>query len=279
MQIFVVNLERRLDRLNAMEAQLTALGLLLRRVAAIDANDVREEWLAQHFRPGGPLGAIPKGDKCCSLSHRRAWSEFLATGEPYAAILEDDVVLDSAAARLLRHTGWIPRGVDIVKLEHFGPEGQRVLVGGDLPLTDGHSIAPILSRHTGAAAYILSRRTAEILMAQAYWTVPVDHLLFNPNVSPIAGELKPYQMLPAIARQAASTTSDIRPWRLEGRRPSLTYVKREIVRAYYECRLLPHQIAAFLAGKARLAKVANPRSRRFDRPVREDASLAPAQVA
>jgi glycosyl transferase family 25 len=69
--------------------------------------------------------------------------------------------------------------------------------------------------------------------------------------------LKPYQMLPAVARQSAGV-SDIRPWRLPDRRLGLKLARREIVRAYYECRLLPQQIAALLAGEARLARVAAP---------------------
>lgn len=256
MQLFFINLARRKDRLAAMTARLDALNLRAHRVAALDARTVREGLLAQTFTRSGPLGVLPKGDKCCSLSHRRAWEAFLETGARYGVILEDDVVLDNAARGLLADADWIPEGVEVVKLEHFGPDGQRVLVGQPTPVATGRAIAPILSRHTGAAAYVLSRSAAIKLLGVERWSVPVDHLIFNPNVSPLARELRPYQMLPAIARQAADAASDIRPWRLADRRLSLKLVKREIVRAYYECRLLPQQIAAMLAGEARLAQVA-----------------------
>ena len=256
MNVFVINLARRKDRLAAMTAQLGRLGLAVQRIPALDAEHISGCWLTQFFTPSGPLGTIPKGDQCCSLSHRRAWSAFLTSGAPYATVLEDDVILDPAAALLLRNPGWIPPGADVIKLEHYGPQNQRVLVGADIAAADGRTLAPILSRHTGAAAYVLSRRAALMLMSVERWTVPVDHLLFNPNVSKMAETLAPLQLLPAIARQAPDDSSDIRHWRQADWRLRPKLVKREIVRAYYELRLLPRQIAAVLTGKARLVRVA-----------------------
>lgn len=257
MQVLLINLARRRDRLDAMTAQLTRLALSATRIPALDANTVSQNLLAQFFSASGPLGTVPKGDQCCSLSHRRAWSVFLAGSEPYATVLEDDVILDPATAPLLRHCDWIGDDVDVVKLEHFGPQNQRVLVGERRPVPCGRNIAPILSRHTGGGAYVISRAAAIKLLAVEHWSVPVDHLLFNPNVSPLAEDLRAFQLLPAIARQGEGP-SDIRHWRLADRRPNLKLVRREIVRAYYECRLLPKQIAAVLGGKARLMRVAGP---------------------
>lgn len=265
MQVFLINLDRRSDRLAAMTAQLTQLGIAAKRIAAVDANCVSDNWLRQIFTPRGPLGTIPKGDQCCSLSHRRAWAAFLNSGAPYAAVLEDDVVLDPSVSRLFKQHDWIPDGVDLIKLEHYGPDHQRVLVGEKRSIGHNRTLAPILSRHTGAACYVVSRAAAVKLLNVQRWSVPVDHLLFNPNVSPLAEELKPYQMLPAVARQT-SDTSDIRHWRLADRQIGLTLARREIVRAYYECRLLPKQIAAVLRGEAHLAQVAGPVPPRFDRP-------------
>ncbi len=260
MKTYVINLTRRSDRLENMSAQLHRMGLGFERVAAFDARDASEAWLRRYFDDRGPLGVIPKGDQCCSLSHRRAWSTFLATDEPYAVILEDDVLLDAAAAEFLKSPNWIPAHVKLVKLEHFGPEGQRVLVGAPIAAPAGRSIAPIRSRHTGAAAYVISRRTAETLLAlNARWSVPVDHLLFNPNVSPVAAALMPYQLLPAVARQTASFggASDIRAWRIPFRRPSVALLRRELVRAFYELRPVPKQLALLLTGHAKLVRVGN----------------------
>lgn len=260
MHIYLINLARRRDRLRAMAEQLSALGLAFERVPAFDADITSDAWLGRHFQAKGPLGAVAKGDKCCSLSHRRAWSAFLASGQPYGVVLEDDVALDVAAGSLLKRSDWIPRGVELLKLEHFGPRGQRVLLGEPMPVGAGRSIAAIHSRHTGAAAYIISREAAQTLTAyDEKWAIAVDHLLFNPNVSPLAGRLRPYQLLPVIARQtpALGGLSDIVATRAACRRLNRRFPNRALVRGFYEMRLLPQQVARVLRGRASLVRVEN----------------------
>lgn len=258
MKTYVINLARRKDRLDAMSAQLAHMGTTFERIPALDSVAVREEWLARYFDDGGPLGVLPKGDMCCSLSHRRAWAAFLASEEPFATFLEDDVVLDPAAANFLKRSDWLPADAALVKLEHFGPPNQRVLLGRPIAVAEDRMVAPIHSRHTGAGAYILSRwAAAELLAQRGKWTVPVDHLLFNANVSTVAVRLRPYQFLPALARQheAFGGVSDIAPFRKTQRKLNWSYVRREVMRAVYELRLLPQQILRVLRGEARLLKV------------------------
>ena len=260
MKIFLINLVRRSDRLNAMAAQLNRLSLSFKRVSAIDALTVNDAWLQQHFSSRGPLGVMSKGDKCCLISHQRAWAAFLASGDEYGVVLEDDVALDASAEELLRNDKWIPRPLQLLKLEHFGPMGQRVLIGRNTTLDKGRKVAEIHSRHTGAAAYIINRQAAERMLTPGMkWSVAVDHALFNPNVSALAQRLRPHQLLPVIARQtpALGGTTDIGEWRAEQRRLSWTYVRRELVRAYYEVRLLPQQIARLVTGRGAFVRVRN----------------------
>src|SRR5882757_6064850 len=99
MRIYLINLARRPDRLASMTGQATALDLALERVEALDATSAQglERW----FVPAGPLGEIPRGDKACLLSHRRAWELFIASDEAHAVFLEDDVRLSGSAPALL----------------------------------------------------------------------------------------------------------------------------------------------------------------------------------
>ncbi|MBA2589304.1 MAG: glycosyltransferase family 25 protein [Alphaproteobacteria bacterium] len=266
MRCYLINLGRRPDRLAAMTAQGQALGLVLDRVEACDAATTAPAALDRWFAPidergGGPLGEIPRGDKACLLSHRAAWEQFIAGSDAHAVFLEDDVRLSKAAAAMLVDDGWIPDGVTVVKLEHYGPPGQRVL------LTDLEtlSVAPprqaatalgnfqigrMLSRHTGAAAYILDRAAAKLLLAQTRFDLPVDHLLFNPNNSALFAALSPWQLLPAVARQEqfVGEKSDIEATRKGLRSLGLTYIGRELVRFGYDLKLIPRQIAALLGG-------------------------------
>jgi glycosyl transferase family 25 len=246
MQIYLINLARRPDRLAAMTGQAARLGLALEWVEALDAASAQglERW----FAPAGPLGEIPRGDKACLLSHRAAWEMFAVGGEAHAVFLEDDVRLSRSAPALLTSDNWIPTDIGIVKLEHYGPPGQRVLLGDRRAVGEDFRIGRMLSRHTGAAAYILSRGAVEILLRQTRFDLPVDHLLFNPNNSSLFAALAPWQLVPAIARQDNSGKSDIEGTRAGLRSFSLTYMKRELVRFGYDLKLLPRQIAALLRG-------------------------------
>lgn len=258
MQVYVINLARRPDRLNAMEAQFEALGLPFTRVSAIDAKETDDASIDRHFTPGGPIGALPKGDKCCLLSHVRAWSQFAASGEPYGVIMEDDIVLDRAAKEFLGSSDWIPPSIGLLKVEHYGPQGQRVLLGEPIGVGQGRTVARIWSKYTGAGAYIVRRDVAKRLLGQkAKWSVSVDHALFNANVSSLADELEPFQLLPVLARQseAVGGATDIGPWRAAQREMSTALLKREVMRAYYDIRLLPRQISLVVRGRVRFVPI------------------------
>ncbi len=255
MRIILINLARRPDRLAAMTQKAAALGLTLDRLEALDAGLLQPP--GEFFDDNGPLGEIPRGDKCCTLSHAKAWEQFVASGEDYAAVLEDDVVLTPAAKRFLGDASWIPPGVTLVKLEQYGPPGQSVLLSDFKTLGGGFRLASMHSRHTGAAAYILSRAAAQRLLAVRRFAVPVDHLMFNPNNSPLFAELAPWQLLPAVARQQdfAGGKSDIEGWRAGLRIFGWTYIKRELVRFGYDLKLLPRQLALLATGKAKFTRI------------------------
>jgi glycosyl transferase family 25 len=216
-------------------------------VAASDAQGGNRDDAAAFFAASGPLGEIPRGDQSCFLSHRFAWTQFLASDDAHAVILEDDVRLSDAAGALLGNDGWIPNGVDVVKLEHYGPASQRVLLTDMRRIGEDFAMGRMLSRHTGAAAYIVSRRAAEILLAATKVALPVDHLIFNPNNSKLFAALSPWQLLPAIARQQ-DAVSDIEHTRKGLRDFSWRYVRRELVRFGYDLKLIPRQLCALARG-------------------------------
>jgi glycosyl transferase family 25 len=260
MQTYVINLNRRPDRLHAMTAQLEALAMPFLRIEALDAQLASDEDLNRGYASKGPLGVLTKGNKACSQSNRRVWRKLLESGERFGLVLQDDVVLDPGAVELLRSDSWIPQGVDVVKLEHYGPDHQRVLVAESIDVAPERKIARLRSRHTGAGAYILSRQAADVLLhAIPTWQLPIDHMLFNPNSSPLFDILRPYQMLPAVARQSSSLggLSDLESERIAQRDFSLGYIKRELVRAYNDLRVLPWQLMEVAQHRARLVRVSN----------------------
>src|SRR3569833_667500 len=84
MRIYLINLERRPDRLAAMTARAEGLGSALERVEAVDASTLEPATVNRWFENGGPLGEIPHGNKAYLLSHRLAWQKFMSSSFSHA---------------------------------------------------------------------------------------------------------------------------------------------------------------------------------------------------
>lgn len=257
--VYVINLARRPDRLARIGAHLAGRGVAFTPVAACDAKAVPEAEIARSVHATGPLGVLGLGDRACTVSHMRAWRQFLGTPARHALFLEDDVYLSADLAATLADDGWIPAGTAAVKLEKYGDGASRLLLGPAVGATPGgRALHPMLSRHVGGAAYVLSRRGAEIaLAAEGTIRVPVDHLLFNANVSAVARRLAPVIVVPAMATQRAYPyESDIAPLGKAARPKGWRLRWRKLKRGWFEANRLPRQLAAWAFGGARLADVA-----------------------
>ena len=107
MQILLINLSRRPDRLAFMRAQFDQLGLPFERIDAIDGKVV-------DVGPGTDL--ISPVELACALSHRKAWAHFLDSGENFCLILEDDVLIVPQAKHLIDDPSHLPLDAEIVRL-------------------------------------------------------------------------------------------------------------------------------------------------------------------
>ena len=81
MKAYVINLTSRTDRWDSVEKQGEALGMSLIRVDAVS----KDETLSEPFVTSAVAAAW--------YSHRKAMNMFLASGDEYALILEDDFLL------------------------------------------------------------------------------------------------------------------------------------------------------------------------------------------
>ena len=253
---FVINLDRRPDRMERIAAHLGDIGVAYHRIPAIDAQNTDPAWLDRVISKSGPLGSLGDGDRACTVSHWQAWGKFLKTSADFALFLEDDAFLARDVLALLTTADWVPEGVDVVKLEKFGQGASNVLLGppvGSLPVK--RELRRLHSRHAGGAAYILSRCAARAgIGAQGSIRVPVDHLWFNPNVSRLARRFPPHVIRPAMATQRAwGYNSDIAAL---GRKtaPGRSWAlwQRKLKRGFFEIRLLPYQLALLAFGRVRL---------------------------
>jgi glycosyl transferase family 25 len=258
MNVYLINLARRPDRLDAMTRQLQRLDIPFERFDAVDAQSIAQAELNAPFRATGPLGPLSPGDKACTCSHLALWQRIAAGTDSHAVILEDDIYLSDAARGFLTSKDWIPPGAGLVKLEQYGVPPPYILVGKDRRRALDREIAPLASRHTGSGGYIIAREQAERLTEMSgSFNLPIDHLLFNPNNSPAFAWLQPWQLFPAILDQRAEVGggTDIHATRKATKPRGIALIKRQLTRNYYDLRLVPKQIGMVLTGQARPVRV------------------------
>ena len=205
---YVIDLDRRTDRWETISANLDRIGVTAERIPAVDARALSDE-----VRRGRPLGRIDLGSASNMMGHARAMQRLLDSDAPAALILEDDAELSRDTAKLLRSTGWWPEEAKVVRLEDVR-RGSRLLWRPAGTTPDGRELRRAEKWIGGTAAYLVNREGARIaLKAFADPGHTTDHTLFDLRVSRTARRLRPYRVVPPIARQGDGKTSDIRPWR------------------------------------------------------------------
>jgi glycosyl transferase family 25 len=177
--IYVINLDRDVERMATLAGSLQALALPFERISAVLGKQV-PEW--ERLVDAGLYASrnrepMPRpGEVGCYLSHLKAMEEFLRTDAPWCVILEDDVEVRPECLEVLAALGkqddW-----DLIKLFcfHSGlPVRKRAL-------TVTHHLVVHLTRTTSSAAYAVNRRAAEILLkSMRPVTEQVDHALDRP---------------------------------------------------------------------------------------------------
>lgn len=256
---YVINLDRRPDRLARIGAHLAERGVSFIRQPACDAQSVPEAEIAAVVAASGPLGRLGLGDRACTVSHTLAWQAFLRTDAAHALFLEDDIFLSVDIAAALGTDGWIPPGCHCVKLEKFNDGVSRLLLAPEIGHTPtGRALHPMRSRHVGGGAYILSREGARLALShRGRYRVPIDHFLFNDTVSPIRRALAAAIVVPAMATQRAyAYESDIAPLGKAIRPKGWKKRLRTLQRGVTEIRQAPRQIWQWATGRARIMPVA-----------------------
>lgn len=176
LQTWVINLDRAPDRLARIGAQMQRLGLPFERLPAVDGRALTAEQQAALDAPTYRRrhGMEPiAGELGCTLSHVEAIRRFLAGPASFALVLEDDVLLGDSLPAVLRALMACPARWDMVKLSAVH-SGTPVAVAD---LGSGHRLAVMLSRCTGASAYLINRRAAAAYLDGLLpMTLPYDHV-------------------------------------------------------------------------------------------------------
>ncbi len=205
MRVYVINLDRSPDRLEHFQRQAAGGGVAFERISAVDGKRMSPQEIAAQSDPAYQFKPLSPAEVAVFLSHKQAWRQLLQTGEQYAAIFEDDVILAPNLATTLQAIERLPCSFDIIKLETTFR--QIVVADVQAELAKGSQVQRLLTWHGGAAGYVISRACAERLLAwKERVSDPVDQVLFHPQ-SQVCSLLNVLQLLPAACVQNDNLSS------------------------------------------------------------------------
>lgn len=190
-----------------MRAQLDECGMSYERVPAVDGRQLAERTDLTHISSYGlPVTASEIG---CMLSHRRAWLQFLRSGEDLALILEDDVNIGRGLTEIAKADLSQISSPCIINCETRFNSLELLRPKKTLPGLP-HNLWPIYAT-VGAGGYLIGRSAAAILRRELRKMHPVDHLLFGKLKGRPWHSLKVFQLSPAFIKpnDLLAATSDI----------------------------------------------------------------------
>ena len=200
-KIYLINLERAKDRLAAMRRKLDELGLSFERIEATDgrAMSTEEKIAFAKLRPRAN-GWLP-GAIGCFRSHYQVWTAIAEGKEDFGVVFEDDVHISAALPTLLNGVGTYLNQFDIVRLE---ATKHRVWLNTERKMSVAQTkLIEVRSETWGAAAYVLSREAARLLVVEPTTNhSPVDFFLFDKDTSVVARRHRIYQTVPALCVQS-----------------------------------------------------------------------------
>ena len=193
MDIYVINLDKDVQRLHWMEQQLSKHKLEFLRIAAVDGAQIRLQQNPYWSDPRrSHLGTAETG---CLLSHVTAWRLIAQANANHALVLEDDIHLSDDFAAFLHNLPLEPTEFCVHKLETFC--ANVTMTRQPTHTARSRKAYKLETNHGGAGAYILNRRTASHLLSNIeLFDAAVDIELFDPGRRKTKN-LAIYQWVPA----------------------------------------------------------------------------------
>jgi glycosyl transferase family 25 len=173
---YIINLDSATERWKYVEANFRRTEIPFSRIPAVNGRELQLPIAAFseiRFRlyHGKRTSRV---EVACYLSHLECLRAFLKSSHEYAIICEDDVapqenLLEVLQAAIRYRATW-----DILRLSGF--HNPHPVPFATLPF--GHSLSVTFTRLSGAGAYLVDRRVAEILLQKLLpMRVPFDHAL------------------------------------------------------------------------------------------------------
>jgi glycosyl transferase family 25 len=202
--ILLLNLDRSPERLEAMSARLSALGLSFERMPAVDGSQLSRADVAERF-PGllhDFDASVGRGALGCYMSHINAARLILERDYPAACILEDDAEFSQDFGLFMRAA--YPAQAEAIKLECTSK--RRWIPCLSITRLHRRRVAYVPGTNAnGSACYILTRAGAQKIVdiLPQRWLGSVDHVIFDPRVS----KIRTLHVLPYPVRQLSCGAS------------------------------------------------------------------------
>lgn len=126
--IYIVSLERDIDRRNRLSSKLIELGINFVFFDAIDAKNPLYSEIINNKKNRGDGHAMTDGEIACTLSHQGIYQDIISNNHKWCIILEDDVTVDRRLKLFLE-------GLDSEGL-HKLSEDNLYILGGQKGLHD-----------------------------------------------------------------------------------------------------------------------------------------------
>ena len=159
MRVFVINLERSVDRRMDMDRQLRHLGTDYEIWSAVDGRAMDEP---VYMQCGGAHGLF-RGEVGCYLSHLSLWKKIRDEQIPLALILEDDARIDSDALTVVRDASVYASRFDVLRLSALEKQVGEPLA----PLSGNRRLLVPMKNPSGLAGYVLTSHGAGKLVRLA----------------------------------------------------------------------------------------------------------------
>lgn len=207
MKTYVINLERVPQRAAFMKSEAERIGLKkIHFFPAVDAQMVLKEKISRFYRPKSwkAYWEMTATEVAVFESHRILWEKCAYDGESPFFICEDDVLMSSSLPEQLLSISKQVEKFDIVHID----APHSVYRFGQPESWAGVTVAPILQPISSAAAYVISPKGAQKLIALSNrgFCDHVDDFLTRPRRG-----YRAFQSLPAAAIQGMFADAEYVP--------------------------------------------------------------------
>ena len=185
-KVYVISLDRAVARRAHMSQLLAKLGIEAAFITAVDGQHLTPEERRRYAR--GKARRVygcdmTDNEVACYLSHLRAYSALIASGEEAALVLEDDISCDARLTYVLNSLNVdVPTEWSVLRLQStktsVAEPATKAAYGDPIEGLAGHVICRLSTNVLGGCGYVIRRHAAQNLLARSQRIfMPIDQTL------------------------------------------------------------------------------------------------------